>query len=232
MSSELVQLPTFDNNSCHRRGFPFYVEGWGTILGRVDEITAENERHGRAWGMTTVSSNNYIQHEESQWSSVCPSSISTVYKCWGLTGRVKRLPTSWSPGSACCNCSLQCISQDGPWHRSARCSCTLKKEERQLAYFSLDLRSVRSMLVNLENISPGNPGFGPPSYGAVQLQGVAFPDCLPTGPDDKLRRVCQAVRVHFLAELWPLFHLHLEGEDCCHGLRLKVKMYNNDMNPR
>lgn len=182
--------------------------------------------------MTTVSSNNYIQHEESQWSSVCPSSISTAYKCWGLTGRVKRLPTFWSPGSACCNCSLQCISQGGPWHRSARCSCTLKKEERQRAYFALDVRSVRSMLVDLENISPGNPGFGPPSYGAVQLQSVAFPDCLPTGLDDKLRRVCQAVRVHFLAELGPLFHLHLEGEDCCHGLRLKVKMYNNDMNPR
>lgn len=53
----------------------------------------------------------------------------------------------------------------------------------------------------LEDISPGNPGFGPSSYSAVQLQSVAFPDCLPAGLDDELRRVCQAVRVHFLTEL-------------------------------
>lgn len=86
--------------------------------------------------MTTASSINYILHEESQWSFIRPSFISTVDKCWGLSGRVKRLPTSWSPGSACCNCSLQCISQGGPWHRSAHCSCTLKKEERRPAYFS------------------------------------------------------------------------------------------------
>lgn len=53
----------------------------------------------------------------------------------------------------------------------------------------------------LEDVSPGNSGFGPSSHGAVQLQSVALPHGLPAGLDDELRRVRQAVRVHLLTEL-------------------------------
>lgn len=69
------------------------------------------------------------------------------------------------------------------------------------------------MLVSLEGISPGNPGFRPSSHSAVQLESLALPDSLPAGLDDKLWRVCQAVWVHFLSELCPLFHLEQESED-------------------
>lgn len=37
------QLPTFDNDSSHRRNFPFDVEGGGVVLSGVDEITAEGK---------------------------------------------------------------------------------------------------------------------------------------------------------------------------------------------
>lgn len=36
-------LPTFDNNSSHRRSFPFHIEGRDAILSSVNEITAESE---------------------------------------------------------------------------------------------------------------------------------------------------------------------------------------------
>lgn len=65
----------------------------------------------------------------------------------------------------------------------------------------------------LEDVSPSNPGFRPSSHGAVQLQYAALPHSLPTGHDDKLRRVCQAVWVHFLTELCPLVHLQQDSED-------------------
>lgn len=61
--------------------------------------------------------------------------------------------------------------------------------------------------MNLEHVLPSDPGFGPPGHSAVQLHSLALPDRLSAGLDDKLRRVCQAVLVHFLAELAPLLHL-------------------------
>ncbi len=61
--------------------------------------------------------------------------------------------------------------------------------------------------VNLDDILPGHPGFRPSSHSAVQLESLALPDCLSTGLDDKLWRVCQAVWVHLLTELCPLVHL-------------------------
>lgn len=67
--------------------------------------------------------------------------------------------------------------------------------------------------VGLEDVSPGNPGFRPSRHSAVQLESVALPDSLPTGHDDKLWMVCQAVWVHFLTELGPLLHLQQESED-------------------
>lgn len=61
--------------------------------------------------------------------------------------------------------------------------------------------------MSLDDISPGNPGFRPSSHSAVQLESLALPDGLSTGLDDKLRTVCQAVRVHFPTKLYPLIHL-------------------------
>ena len=61
--------------------------------------------------------------------------------------------------------------------------------------------------VSWRNVLPSDPGFGPPGHGAVQLDGVALPDGLSAGLDNKLWKVHQAVWVHFLTELCPLVHL-------------------------
>lgn len=63
------------------------------------------------------------------------------------------------------------------------------------------------------DVSPGNLGFRPSSHSAVQRQSLALPDTLPTGLDNKLWWMRQAVYVHFLAELHPLVHLQQEIED-------------------
>lgn len=41
---ELLQSPTFDHDSRHGGGLPFNVEGRDAVLGRVDEVAAENGR--------------------------------------------------------------------------------------------------------------------------------------------------------------------------------------------
>lgn len=66
--------------------------------------------------------------------------------------------------------------------------------------------------VSLGDISPGNPGFRPPSQSAVQLESLALPDSLSTGLDDELWTVCQVVWVHFLTELHPGVHLQEKSE--------------------
>lgn len=54
---------------------------------------------------------------------------------------------------------------------------------------------------------PSDLGLGPPCHGAVEANSLALPHCLSAGLDDKLWGVCQAVWVHFPAELHPLVHL-------------------------
>lgn len=61
--------------------------------------------------------------------------------------------------------------------------------------------------MNLKDLLPSNPGFGPSGHSAVELDSVALPDSHSTGFNNKLRRVCQAVRIHFLTELCPLIDL-------------------------
>lgn len=155
------------------------------------------------------------------------------------------LPTSWSPESACCNCSQLCTSRSGLWHRWGRCFYTLKAAESQRLFLLLSSEFLIAMVhvgvyvatvqnkldwrvgwkllydtrmtdcfhqplflwLREEGNVPGNPGFGPSSHGAVQLDILAFPNSLSTGLDNELRAVCQAVWVHFLTELRPFLHL-------------------------